>query len=213
MIKRLIFDVDGTLITNVDFDYSIEKTLKQLNIYSEDNLKKFLAGIKLYENKFSNYNRNDYIKHFEEVLNEKLPDNFLDIFFENLKLAIPKKDLNLIETIKLLAEKYELVLLTNYFSISQLNRLKEMGIGEYFIACYGENLIKPDFNAYINACGNNKPCECVMIGDDIYLDIEKAQEVGLKTILVNTRNLLDLNIETLAVQSVCEITEEIIKNL
>ena len=213
MIKRLIFDVDGTLITNVDFNYSIEKTLKQLKIYSEDNVKRFLNGIKPYEDKFNNYNKIDYIKHFEEVLGGKLPDNFPDIFFENLKLAIPKKNLILIKTIKRLAEKYELVLLTNYFSVSQLNRLKEMGIGKYFIACYGEALIKPNYDAYINACGDNKPCECVMIGDDIYLDIEKAQEASLKTIFVNTKNLLDLNIKTVVVHSVSEIKEEILENL
>ena len=34
MIKRLIFDVDGTLITGVDFVDSIKKTLDKLEIYS-----------------------------------------------------------------------------------------------------------------------------------------------------------------------------------
>lgn len=43
--------------------------------------------------------------------------------------------------------------------------------------------------AYINACGDNKPGECVMMGDDLILDIEGAQNAGLHTILVNSRKI------------------------
>ena len=39
MIKRLIFDVDGTLITNIKFVEPATKTLKKLGIYSKVNLK------------------------------------------------------------------------------------------------------------------------------------------------------------------------------
>lgn len=33
MIKRLIFDVDGTLIQDVNFISSVEETLKKLGVY------------------------------------------------------------------------------------------------------------------------------------------------------------------------------------
>ena len=52
MIKRLIFDVDGTLITGVNFIDSIRRTLNKLGIYSEDHVKLFLEGIKTYEQLF-----------------------------------------------------------------------------------------------------------------------------------------------------------------
>ena len=42
MIKRLIFDVDGTLITRVSFIHPIQNTLKELQYYSEENVSKFL---------------------------------------------------------------------------------------------------------------------------------------------------------------------------
>lgn len=213
MIKRLIFDVDKTLITNVNFVKSIEETLKQINLYSDEKIKGFLNGIKTYEDTFNNYNKLDYIKHMEQNIGNSLPPNFLEIFFENLKDTIPDNNLNLINTIKQLSKKYELVLLTNYFSELQLNRLNYTGIGHYFIECYGEDLIKPNRDAYIRACGKNKPSECVMIGDDIFLDIECAINVGMNTIFVNSKNVSTNNINTVIVEKVEDIDEKLIKNI
>ena len=62
MIKRLIFDVDGTLITGVNFIDSIRKTLSKLGIYTENNVKLFLEGIKTYEQLYNNYNIKSYTK-------------------------------------------------------------------------------------------------------------------------------------------------------
>ncbi len=213
MIKRLIFDVDNTLITNVNFVKAIEDTLKQIELYSEEKVQGFLNGIKTYEKIYNNYNSLDYIKHMEEHIGSTLPSNFLDIFFENLKLAVPDENPNLINAIKKLSKKYELVLLTNYFSKSQLNRLNNMGIGQYFSEWYGENLIKPNLDAYIIACGSNKPSECIMVGDDVFLDIECAMKAGLNTILVNTKNVPTDNITTTVVEKVEDINVELIETL
>lgn len=146
-------------------------------------------------------------------MNEQLPMNFLDVLFENLKTAIPQKNQKLIDSISELSKKYELVLLTNYFGQTQLNRLNNMGIGEFFSEYYGENLNKPNFDAYIQACGNNKPDECVMIGDDIHLDIEGAKKAGLHTIFVNSKNISLDNIDTVVVDKVEDITQELIETI
>ena len=37
MIKRLIFDIDGTLITGVSFDKAITNSLLEFGIFSEEN--------------------------------------------------------------------------------------------------------------------------------------------------------------------------------
>ena len=149
----------------------------------------------------------------EQNIGNALPSNFLEIFFENLKDAIPNDNSSLINTIKQLSKKYELVLLTNYFSKSQLNRLNNMGIGHYFTECYGENLIKPNRDAYISACGKNKPSECVMIGDDIFLDIECAMNVGMHTIFINAKNVSTDNINTISVKRVEDIDEKLIESI
>ena len=213
MIKRLIFDVDSTLIVGANFKSAVEKTLKELNIYSEENVENFFKGISTYESIYNSYNFNDYKKHMEESLSVSIPNNFLDVFFYYLKDAIPEKNERLINTIDTLSKKYELVLLTNYFSISQLNRLNNMGIGKYFTEVYGEDLIKPNKDSYIKACGSHKPEECVMIGDSLYLDIECAEKEGLKAIFVNTKKIPTDNLNVVTVDKVEDITEEMLINL
>lgn len=213
MIKRIIFDVDGTLIVGCDFNNAIRKTLKKLNLYSNFNMEKFREAILTYEKNYNNYNYKDYIEHFSKCLNVNLNEKFIDIFFNELKECIPSNNEYIIETIEKLSLKYELVLLTNYFSASQMNRLNNMGIGNFFKECYGEQIIKPNNMAYLLACGNNKPCECLMIGDDLILDIKGAQNLGINTIWVNSKNIKNDFINTLTVYDIKEITKDyIVKN-
>lgn len=213
MVKRLIFDVDGTLITGVNFVKPIEATLKKLNIYNESNVKSFLMAISTYEENYNNYNKKDYIKHFENSLGTELDDMFLNIFFEELRNCVPQNVKKLKEIIEILANKYELVLLTNYFKCSQLNRLNTMGIGHLFIECFGEELIKPNNDIYLKACGFYQPSECIMIGDDLYLDIEKAKENGINTIFVNSKKIKVDNIDLCVVNSIEDITCELIESI
>lgn len=213
MIKRLIFDVDGTLITGIDFTPFIEKTLEKINACSKENVLNFVDAIKTYETKFDNYNTNDYLNHIGSAINQNLKPDFINIFFEELKNAIPQKNEALINTIKELSKKYELVLLTNYFRKSQLNRLNNMGIGNFFTESYGEELIKPNLNSYLSACGKNNPNECIIIGDDPTLDIAYAQKAGVNTIFVNSKNISTENLNSVTVQSVIEINEELISKI
>ena len=213
MIKRLIFDVDGTLITGVNFVDAIKRTLKRLDIYSDEKIVGFLEGIKTYENKFNNYNIDDYTAHMSNAIDNQLPKEFLRVFFEELKDVIPSRNETLIKTIKELSNVYELVLLTNYFSESQLNRLNNMEIGKFFKEIHGEKLIKSNLNAYLNACGKNESNECVMIGDDLTLDIEFAKKAGLHTIFVNSKRISNEDLNVVTVQSVIEINEKLIEIL
>ena len=210
MIKRLIFDVDGTLIRGVNFAHSIEQTLDKFNINSKDNIQSFIKGIGTYEQIYNNYNVADYTKHMSTMLKTKLPQNFVPTFFESLKTCVPTDNSAIQQTIQNLSKKYELVLLTNYFAESQMNRLNNMGIGKYFTECYGEKLIKPNTQAYIDACGNNKPYECIMIGDDKNLDILRAKQAGLNTIFVNTKKIDISSRLGVAVNRVEDITDKTI---
>ena len=65
----------------------------------------------------------------------------------------------------------------------------------------------------MSACGDKKPNECVMIGDDIYLDITRAKQEGLNTILVNSKEItVDANIGIM-VKSVEEISKKLIDKI
>lgn len=213
MIKRLIFDVDGTLITLANLTSAICSTLKKLGCYSAQKEAQFLEAIASYENEYNNYNKKDYINFFGKYLGLELNEFFLEIYFNELKTCVPIQNEQLKNTLKELANHYELVLLTNYFKESQLNRLNTMGIGEFFSECYGEELIKPNDEIYIKACGMHKPQECVMIGDDPYLDIQKATDLGLHAIFVNSKNSNVEKNNAKIVNCVEEITPEMIEDL
>lgn len=88
-----------------------------------------------------------------------------------------------------------------------------MGIGHLFLECFGEQLIKPNDDIYLRACGSHQPSECVMIGDDLYLDIKKAKQNGLNVIFVNSKNQKVDNLDLCVVNSVEDITWELIELL
>lgn len=125
-----------------------------------------------YEKVFNRYHKIDYLAHIGGILDISLDNSFFDIFFEQLKLCVPSKNSKRIFSISKLSKQYELVLLTNYFKESQLNRLYKRGIGSFFSECYGEELIKSNEEIDLKACGAHLPNECVMSGDDLYLDVE-----------------------------------------
>lgn len=152
MIKRFIFDIDGTLITEVSFDEAIESSLLEQGFFSEKNKQKFIYAISTYENNHSEYEPKQYLQYFSQVLGYKLDKDFLDTFFRNSGLyAIPDDNKELIETIEKLSKKYELVLLYNYFEKSQRGRLEHIGINKYFTEYYGEKICKPNRQAFLEA--------------------------------------------------------------
>ena len=213
MIKRLIFDIDGTLIIGASFDKAIENSLSKYNIFSEENKQKFIYAISTYENNYNEYDSKQYLQYFSSVLSINIDSNFLETFFENLgKYAIPEYNPKLIETIENLSKKYELVLLSNYFEKSQRGRLKNMGIDTYFSEYYGEKVCKPNKKAYIDALGTHKPEECVMIGDNVELDIAGAKKCGINTIWVNSKKNNKTSVRSVTVNDICEINEKLIES-
>ena len=147
MIKRIIFDIDGTLITGINFYPVVLRTLQRYGINDVSKAQTFINNIKQYENTYDYYAKNEYLSFFSEKLGVHLDDAFLNYFFDELKTAVPPDNRRLYEILASL-KGYELVLLSNYFEESQRNRLTAMGINDYFSEYYGESIIKPNELAY-----------------------------------------------------------------
>jgi HAD superfamily hydrolase (TIGR01509 family) len=194
MIKRLIFDIDGTLITNVDLKEAIKRALNKYNILEDYKVDLYIDNIKIYEETYNKYDRELYLNYFSKVLGTTLKSDFLDILFNELKKTVPKDNKKLITVLESLSN-YQLVLLSNYFEESQRNRLEAMGINKYFSEYYGEELVKPNKEIYLKALGNNKNSQCVIIGDNKLLDIDIPKSLGIKTIYINKDGDLDSVLE------------------
>lgn len=61
--------------------------------------------------------------------------------------------------------------------------------------------------------GLHKSSECVMIGDNIELDINSAKKCGINTIWVNSKKIENNNIQTISVNNINEINQNLIESL
>ena len=190
MIKRIIFDLDNTLIQWEDeknWDKVYKNISKQYEI-SAQQFKEVKKMINNYEYVEEIFNEEIMQKMINEILQQKYTTEFIKIILSTFAECVPEqKDAELEEVLKYLSTKYELVVLTNWFGWQQEKRLQKYGIYKYFKNVYGADKfkIKPNKEAYEIAVGDNKPNECIMIGDGIQNDVEGAIQNGLNAILFN----------------------------
>lgn len=188
MIKRIIFDIDNTLI---DFPVSYKEGYQQvLDKYKINKTYKDLYdAIGVYEEcgKFDKYTKEDLLKVINQELNTNLDNNFLDDYFDmynNLETYVSN---NLKDTLEYLSNKYELVTLSNWFTFSQKERLKKVEIDNYFNEVYGTDIVpmKPTKESFLSVIGDKRIEECLMIGDNINMDIKVPYEMGMNVYYLN----------------------------
>lgn len=189
MLKRIIFDVDGTLIDVMNFRLLVERMLKEKGIsYTEEDLDAYMLAIQTYEDEYINYDFNNYLEHIKSNCGLDIDAEYMKAFLNRAGEYVPEvgSSIGLRNTLEYLKEKYELVVLTNYFRKVQENRLRNFGILSYFDEIYGgDSIIKPATEAFRIAQGNNKRSECLMIGDSLQLDYLGAINFGMDAILID----------------------------
>lgn len=193
MIKRVIFDIDNTLILwKEEYNEEIKKTLDDLRIiYTDKDLKQILQAFDEYENEYYTFDRKLMINFINKYTKKQYPEEFIYNILERWSNCVPDKVENeIIETLEYLKSKYELVILTDWYGDQQSKRLEKLNILKYFQNLYSAEKTKrkPFKEAFIQAIGDNKPEECVMIGDNLERDIKGALNVGLKAIYYNPNN-------------------------
>lgn len=183
MIKRIIFDIDNTLLdTYKDCIDTYKKYIEynKLNINAKDIYNIFEE----YEVSNGNYIKEDLsIFLSKNIKVDKIDINNLLDLYSNHSTLINNNTINILEY---LSKKYEIVALTNWYKDIQYKRLEKVGINKYFKEIYGiEDAKKPNPEAFKKAIGNNLYNECVMIGDSLKSDIVVPKELGMKTIYYN----------------------------
>ena len=183
MIKRIIFDIDDTLLhfpDNFEIYYNAALNKHNVNISAE----KLYKAIGVYETcgKYTYYSKEDLLKLLNSELCLDLNISFIDDFFEIYKTIDTKAEKDVVDTLEYLSKKYELVALSNWFTELQESRLQNAGILKYFKKVYGADIVpmKPLKESYKSVIGDLKEEECVMIGDSILSDIKVPYEMGFK---------------------------------
>lgn len=223
MLKRIIFDVDNTLLDtdkdcfeayksffrnrNVDLDGEVLYSI--IDIYEEQN--KLFSMDKNKETgiyKF-NFNKEDLSNFIKNNLSIDFGINDFMELQEVYGRYSTLKDSKVVEVLDELSKNYEIVALTKWYVEPQKKRLDKVGILKYFSEVYGfENAgIKPSKKAFMTAMGECSPSECMVIGDSISSDIIIPKELGMKTIYINYYNRVTNEINVSEISQVLDIID------
>jgi len=188
MIKRIIFDLDNTLIPwKEEYKNAIKNTIEYEKL--DIDYLKVDEVIEEYENYYDKYTKENMIYLINKKFNLDLKVDFIDKWLYELGYMSDVNEV-LIDTLEYLSKKYELVILTNWFKESQIPRIKKARIDKYFKEIYGgDNFIKPNPISFKTACGNYDIDECIMIGDNYKIDIEGALNIGMKVIMITDKEI------------------------
>ena len=194
MIKRVIFDIDNTLIPWRDEYFNeIFEVAKELKIEcSNDDFNKIKKAMGEYENVYYSFNKQDMINYINEFTGINYPDEFVNKVINKWSNCVPENlPEETIKALKYLSNKYEMVCLTDWYKDPQIQRLEKTNILKYFQEIYAaENTKRKPFKeAFMQAIGENKPEECIMIGDSFARDIEGALKAGLQAIYYNPKEI------------------------
>jgi HAD superfamily hydrolase (TIGR01549 family) len=207
-IEKIVFDLDNTLIIwGKDYTSALRKTMKEFNIvYDYMKIDQVIEK----QNYIREYmDKNLLLNDINTACQLNLDITFIDRFLENqMELAIDN-DYDLIETINYLSNKYELVLLTNWYTDTQIGRLKKAGIDKHFKNFFGGDIVnvKPHTSGFIKAAGNTDYNRCVMIGDSFYFDIEPAINLGMKVIQIDYKNVINDEKEYPVIKNIKELMD------
>ena len=189
MFKRIIFDLDFTLIMWKDeYSLNIKNVLDKHHIdvdYHEIN-----NIIEAQESIHDNLSKEQLLIDINNSIKKPITMDILDEILNDQK-SFSEVDLELIDVLKYLSSKYELVVFSNYFTDIQKARLEHAGLMLYIKEVIGGDIVekfKPHTSGFIKAMGPYTAAECLMVGDSVRCDINGAYEVGMKSILVDCRH-------------------------
>ena len=192
MIKRVIFDIDDTLLISAPyFRICIEKVLINYPKISKRVIDEIDNSFSLYEKTYSQYDYETYVKFFNNnftpIMTKELFAEINNSFFINAPNTLQD---NIIEVLEYLQSKYDLVALTNYISDTQLPRLESQNILKYFSKVYcGDKIpFKPSKESYLTSLGKFNKKECLIIGNDFEKDYQIPKSMGIKAILFDKNN-------------------------
>lgn len=184
-MRAIIFDVDNTLIDwQNEYIFVLKNLLLEINPnFTEKEILKIDNVIDTNEKFLTELNKDSFLKYINDKTGLTFDMNFLNNLIKGQGKCY-KDDNELIETIKYLASKYDLFVISNWFTETQKLRLENLGIAKYFKKIIGgdENYFKPDTRCFDIILKDYKVDECVYVGDKLDVDIKPALSIGMDAI-------------------------------
>ena len=192
MIKKIVFDLDNTLLFLSDeWEENYKRFVDKYNLsisanelfLSIGNFEKSMKNIVVSKQKLSEYVSNDLSIDFTTNMILEL----LEIY-DNTSLLNTD---TIYDVLNYLSEKYELIAYTNWFTDNQIKRLKKYDLDKFFNKVYGWDILpkKPSKEGLSEIIKNDDIENYICIGDSIELDIEVPYSMGITTIFYNRKNI------------------------
>lgn len=190
--KKYIFDIDYTILIP---DWSKEDDYFKLYIPLEEQEEFFKCKqdiLNKYERDFPKYNTktlSDYFGKYGFTVTEDVINGWVLYNGETIVDEVVDGTLALFEYLK--ENDKEIVILTNWFSGTQIPRLKRAGLLQYIDKIVaGENAMKPGLKSFELAIGETEKEDCIMIGDSIRSDKAGADNVGIDCYIVDKNHTI-----------------------
>ena len=208
MVERFIFDLDGTLL-NADFELE-SKLLGELFPNREDELKFVpykVSIIEEYESKFLRYDKETFSRFISSKTGLNVGKEFIEEWLRFSSCLNDQIIDGVGDTLEYLKSKdRKIIILSNWFTEVQIERLKKNGLFDYFDEIYGgDYTIKPNREAFLRAFGNTSPSNCIMIGDNYLKDVCGARKYGAEALFFGPKD--DLIEDKQKIKRVGEIKE------
>lgn len=181
MIKKVIWDLDGTLLSA---DYSKEDDFFKEQILDEkvdEFIKNKVKYLMEYERMFFKYDTKLLSEFLTLRSGLKIDEKIIEAWMEHNKNIPDTIHSGAEEVLSYLQSKgYQNILYTNWFQEVQKGRLRNANLLEYFSEIYGGELaIKPNAIGYKKIIKDVNPNETVMIGDNIINDVLVPRSIGI----------------------------------
>ena len=185
--KKYIFDLDYTLLIP---DWSKEDDFLRISIPLEEQEKFFKQKqsiLNKYELEFPKYDfktLSDFFKSYGFTVSEKTISGWMIHNGETIKDVVADGVVELFNYLK--ENGKDIVILTSWFSGTQIPRLKRTGLYDYIDKIVaGEDAMKPELESFELAIGETPKDDCLMIGDSIKSDKVGAKNAGIDCYIVD----------------------------
>ena len=208
--KKYIFDLDYTLLIP-DWSKEDDYLRKCVPLSEQEEFFKQKQDIlNRYELEFPKYDfktLSDYFKSYGFTVTEEAIKGWMIHNGETIKDEVAEGAIELLSSLK--EKGKEVVLLTSWFSGTQIPRLKRTGLYDYIDKIVaGEDAMKPDLESFELAIGDTDKEDCIMIGDSLKSDKAGADNAGIDCYIVNKEHSLKDFLQHINSQKVFDIKKE-----